>query len=120
MEPKFEGGIWKCPFCNFTAMSKKVVEMHMQREHKDLLKKEKHDKKQKQKKKTAERLPPWGRDYVSEWCNKKVKIKLANGEELIGTLFAEPEGRYAVKLQTVEGRKLIINKGSILYYELLD
>ena len=33
MEPKFEGGVWVCPFCGFKAMSKKVVEMHIQKEH---------------------------------------------------------------------------------------
>jgi len=33
MEPKLEDGIWKCPICGFKAMSKKVVELHIQREH---------------------------------------------------------------------------------------
>ena len=33
VEPKFEGGVWVCPVCGFKAMSKKVVEMHIQKEH---------------------------------------------------------------------------------------
>ena len=34
VEPeKLATGIWKCPICGFTAMSKKVVEQHIQREH---------------------------------------------------------------------------------------
>ena len=33
VEPKFENGVWKCPICGFKAMSKKVVEMHIQKEH---------------------------------------------------------------------------------------
>ena len=33
VEPKFEDGVWKCPVCGFKAMSKKVVEMHIQKEH---------------------------------------------------------------------------------------
>lgn len=34
IEPeKLETGIWRCPVCGFTAMSKKVVEAHIQREH---------------------------------------------------------------------------------------
>ena len=33
VEPKFEDGVWVCPFCGFKAMSKKVVEMHIQKEH---------------------------------------------------------------------------------------
>ena len=33
VEPKLEDGVWKCPICGFKAMSKKVVEMHIQKEH---------------------------------------------------------------------------------------
>ena len=33
VEPKFEDGVWKCPVCGFMAMSKKVVEQHIQKEH---------------------------------------------------------------------------------------
>ena len=33
VEPKFEGGVWVCPVCGFMAMSKKVVEMDIQKEH---------------------------------------------------------------------------------------
>ena len=33
VEPKFENGVWVCPVCGFKAMSKKVVEQHIQREH---------------------------------------------------------------------------------------
>ena len=33
VEPKFEDGVWVCPVCGFKAMSKKVVEMHIQKEH---------------------------------------------------------------------------------------
>ena len=33
VEPKFEDGVWVCPVCGFKAMSKKVVEQHIQKEH---------------------------------------------------------------------------------------
>jgi len=33
VEPRFEDGVWVCPVCGFKAMSKKVVEMHIQKEH---------------------------------------------------------------------------------------
>ena len=33
VEPKFEDGVWVCPVCGFKAMSKKVVEQHIQEEH---------------------------------------------------------------------------------------
>ena len=35
VEPKYDSklGVWKCPLCGWTAMSKKVVEAHIQREH---------------------------------------------------------------------------------------
>ena len=34
LEPVKEGGVWKCPICGFTAMTRKVVEAHISREHK--------------------------------------------------------------------------------------
>lgn len=34
LEPIKEGGLWKCPVCGFTAMTRKVVEAHISREHK--------------------------------------------------------------------------------------
>lgn len=35
VEPVFDArsGVWKCPFCGFMAMSRKVVEAHIQKEH---------------------------------------------------------------------------------------
>jgi uncharacterized Zn-finger protein len=35
MEPKkIDANVWECPICGFRAMSRKVIEDHMRRQHK--------------------------------------------------------------------------------------
>jgi len=84
VEPKFEDGVWKCPVCGFKAMSKKVVEMHIQKEHPSeaskkggsggkpqAKKKESGKEKSKQKSRKSEKSKKSGKSEKSKESEKK-------------------------------------------------
>ena len=57
-------------------------------------------------------------NYLNKYDHKQVKILLLNGEELIGKIHTN--ARFDVKLDTQDGRRLIINRGMIVYVQILE
>ena len=125
---KTEDGTWKCPLCGFSALNQKTVEMHIHRSHREM-KAQKTQRKALNLGKTSvllnEREKVEIRDqtgwrfflihnYVSEMHDKKVRVVLENGEELIGVLKARDP--YFVKMK-VNDRWVVVNKGKILMIE---
>ena len=87
VEPKFEDGVWKCPVCGFKAMSKKVVEMHIQKEHPSEVQskkeaKKKESNKEAKKETSRQKTRKSGKSEKSEkrGCVTKRKFKLGKTE----------------------------------------
>lgn len=71
LEPKQEKGVWICPVCGFSAMGRRVVEMHIKNEHKNLLQNKEKKSKKNQKAKPHQqkkRLP----DPTAKWVSFKI------------------------------------------------
>ena len=149
-EPKFENGIWFCPICNFKAMSKKVVEMHIQREHggeassqpsksnqvdakkpspheqkppkneKPHSGKEKGEQAKKRHKKTAR---DWQRELYHNYVFELLHNKKAEIELKDGRILRgkiHARDPYAILIDLDDGGRLIINKGHIAVYKPLE
>jgi len=56
-------------------------------------------------------------DYLQKYNHCYVRVVLANGEILTGKIHTK--ARYDFKLNTEDGRKLIINKSALVYVEIL-
>ena len=104
--PIRESGLWKCPYCDFKAYSKAVVEHHIMESHKEKLKERKR-KERKRKREEEEK------DYVADLDHQRVRIILHDGRELRGKLHSK--AKYHVKLETENGT-YVINKAFIVMY----
>jgi len=106
--PVKEAGLWKCPYCDFKAYSKAVVEHHILEQHKEKLKERKR-KERKRKREEREEV-----DYVMDLDHKRVKIILHDGREFTGKLHSK--ARYNIKLETDDGKLYVINKAYVVMY----
>jgi len=110
MEPIKENGIWKCPLCNFQAMNKKVVEMHIKKEHK-----EEEDKKSKKHK----AKPRFNSPEFLRFKDMKVVVVLKNGTIIEAKLVGETAYNLIFENATITGtvhkvivKHLVVSKSS--------
>jgi len=105
----------KCPYCDFTALSRKVIEMHIAEKHKDKIEqKEKQKPKEKKKQKREEKKQI--DSFTEVLRGAKVKLYLRGGKELEGEII--DTSKYEIRLMTGE-KQLIVFKHTIDYLELL-
>ncbi len=98
---------FKCPYCGFQSLSKKVLDRHIAEEHPDIAK-NKEDKKKKKSK-----VPTVG-DLLS---GKTALFYLRNGDVLKGKY--KGITRYEIHIETEKGM-VILFKHAIDYIEILD
>ncbi len=113
MKPIRESGLWKCPYCEFKAYSKAVVEHHMLEQHKEKLKELKESERRKRKERKRKREEREEVDYVADLDHQRVRIILHDGRELTGKLHSK--AKYHIKLETDDGT-YVINKAFIVMY----
>jgi len=105
----------KCPYCDFTAFSKKLLEIHIRERHKELL--EKKEKKEKKKEKKTKKEEKRQIDSFTELLKgEKVRLHLRGGEKLEGEVI--DSSKYEIRLAVGE-KQLIVFKHTIDYLELL-
>lgn len=110
MEPVKDGGLWKCPICGFSAMNRKTVEVHMKKAHPEAGEGKKAGKKAKKERREV--------DYLRELEGEHVRIHFSTGLELECRVL-DAKDRFRVKVETEDGRTLIIERGTVLFYEIL-
>ena len=119
IEPINEGGVWKCPICGFTAMSKRVVQSHIERTHKEVKKEERKAKKEKKAKKDKEKAKVWSIGGVPL---KKVRIHLRGGNSLIGEVVGVTTYEIVLKPNShvSDYDKIVIFKHAVDYIEVIE
>ncbi|MCD6523988.1 MAG: hypothetical protein J7K48_03190 [Thermococcus sp.] len=134
IEPKYDpqSGVWKCPICGWTAMSRKVVASHIQREHSDVLSPSSHQKPTKKrpdislstdgtpqngnrnlasektvKKKSPKRLFKIGNTTIKLWDNPLIEVREFGGWRYFQNrnYVAALHGK-RVKVTLIDGREL--------------
>jgi len=123
-EPIQESGVWKCPYCDFSAYNRKAVEMHISRAHRNEKKeREKKDEKDaahrssnQKKKKEGFHSPEFLR-----FRDGDVTVVLRNGIIIKGTLTGETAYNIILKNAEIRGSKhiafvedLLISKSSLV------
>ena len=86
VEPIVEGVYWKCPFCEFKAISREVTESHIRREH--------------------ERPPPRKKVNNSEFTDfigLPVVVILRNGMKIEGRFVEETQASLILENVTIAG-----------------
>jgi len=120
VEPVKENGVWKCPVCGFTAMSKKVVQSHIERTHlRDVTPEptEKPSKKAKSKSKPPEKVEIKEGWDIGGVPVKKVKLYLRTGAILTGDVVRIT--KYEIVLNTSNGQ-VVVFKHAIDYLDVLE
>ena len=95
---KNENGLIECPFCSYTARSKKMMTNHLQGHDKEIL--QELEKKQLEQKQPQDKRKPQKQFYdieIRAYNGKKCKIKMNDGTTLIGTVTATY--KYTIQLQ---------------------
>ena len=120
VEPVQERGMWKCPICGFTAMSRKVVQSHIERTHLRDVMKDTNSKKDTKGAKDVKEEPKkvWDIGGVPV---KRVKLYLRTGNTLIGEVVRITKYEIVLKPNHhISDNQIVVFKHAIDYLEVLE
>ena len=95
---KNKNGLFECPFCSYTARSKKMMINHLQGHDKEILTElEKKEKQSEQKPQNTKRKSQFYDIEIRAYNNKICKIKMNDGTIVIGKIAATY--KYTIQLK---------------------
>jgi len=100
---KNENGVFECPFCSYTARSKKMMQNHLKGHDKEILQelgKKEQQAKQSEQKQQQNKRKPQKQFYdieIRAYNCKKCKVKMNDGTIIIGTVAATY--KYTIQLK---------------------
>jgi hypothetical protein len=120
---KNENGLFECPFCSYTARSKKMMQNHLKGHDKEILKELNKKEQKKEPTQTAKKPRNPFRDPEITKCNgKRCKIKLIDGTLIIGDVVSTY--KFMIQLNNAKIQEngdettvniLYVHKGNIIY-----